>query len=494
MKSAPTSLILITVDCLRADHVGFSGYQRATTPFLDSLAKESFVFSTAIAAGMPTYYSLPAILASRYPLALGRDILGIAPNENTLASVLKEHGYRTAAFAAANPYISSRFGYDQGYDCFRDFLNSGKLDFQMRASGPRLQARINQALAGVCHSVPPLGKVYDELYFEYCQRIASPSCEILDSARRFPSADVIVNHAIAWLKQNSCAPFFLWLHLMDPHGPYYPKAEALAERGSDPVSGEKASYLNSFWSRHDVTPNRLRRKLDPVIGLYDAGIRWADTQIRRLTESLVDLNVWDSCALAITADHGEEFLEHGGRFHAPLKLTEELIRVPLLLRAPELSGSREISSPFGLIDLAPTLLDCLGFPTPASFRGRSCWELIVKGEAWERPVFTECIHGCTNPFLMQKRVAPRILSVRKGHHKLIVDFSSCILQLFDLKADPAELTPLNLEAAKPIRRELLVHARKFLAVSQKSRDFESRLGSQLRELRIEWAHPIASPN
>src|SRR5262245_42133300 len=118
MKSK--SLILVTVDCLRADHVGFLGYSRATTPFLDSLANESLVFSAAIAGGSPTYYSLPAILASRSALALGRDLLGIAPGEETLASALRKAGYATAAFVAANPYISRRTGYDTGFDEFRD--------------------------------------------------------------------------------------------------------------------------------------------------------------------------------------------------------------------------------------------------------------------------------------------------------------------------------------------------------------------------------------
>src|SRR5579864_9164769 len=117
------SIVLVTVDCLRADHVGFMGYERPTTPFLDSLASESFVFPAAIVAGAPTYYSFPAILASRYPLALGRDILGLAPDEPTLATALKQAGYVTASIGAANPYISSRFGYEQGFDVFRDFLD-----------------------------------------------------------------------------------------------------------------------------------------------------------------------------------------------------------------------------------------------------------------------------------------------------------------------------------------------------------------------------------
>ena len=117
------SLVLITVDCLRADHCGLYGYARPTTPFLDSLAPESFVVPAAIVAGAPTYYSFPAILASRMPLALGRDVVGLAPGESTLATVLRESGYATAAFSAGNPYISPRFGYDHGFEVFRDFLD-----------------------------------------------------------------------------------------------------------------------------------------------------------------------------------------------------------------------------------------------------------------------------------------------------------------------------------------------------------------------------------
>ena len=101
------SLVLVTVDCLRADHCGFMGYRRPTTPFLDGLSGESFVFPKAIVAGVPTPYSLPAILASRYPLNMGREVLGLGVEETCLASVLKSNGYATAFFGAANPYLQA---------------------------------------------------------------------------------------------------------------------------------------------------------------------------------------------------------------------------------------------------------------------------------------------------------------------------------------------------------------------------------------------------
>ena len=156
--SGAQSLVLITVDCMRADHTGFLGYDRDTTPFLDSLAATSIVFSSAIVAGAPTYYSLPAIMASRYPLALGRDVVGIAPEELTIASVLNQLGYATGAFLAANPYLSPRFGYNAGFDTFRDFLDT-EVDSSSNSSPSSdhpLRGRLNEYLAKTCHSLDQL--------------------------------------------------------------------------------------------------------------------------------------------------------------------------------------------------------------------------------------------------------------------------------------------------------------------------------------------------
>src|SRR5439155_434539 len=276
------SLILITIDCLRADHVGFLGYGRPTTPFLDALATESFVFSNAIAAGAPTYYSFPAIMASRPPLALGREVIGVAPGETTLASTLKEAGYATAAFLAGNPYLSPRFGHDTGFDTFRDFLDSA-LPEPSASTDVATRRRWNGRIANACHKVKSVGALYDELYFQYCQKVASPPALSLDEMRRFPSARVIV--------------------------------------------------------------------------------------------------------------------EHAGRFHAPSKITEELIRVPLLIRVPGGIATRTHNainkSVFSLMHLAPTLLDTVGIATPSGFMGRSQYPL---DEHREGQAVIECVSGCTNPF------------------------------------------------------------------------------------------------
>src|SRR5438270_823346 len=374
----PRSLILITIDCLRADHVGFLGYGWPTTPFLDSLAAESFVFSNAIAAGTPTYYSFPAIMASRPPLALGREVIGVAPGETTLASTLQEAGYATAAFVAGNPYLSPRFGYDSGFDTFRDFLDC-ELPEQLTSAEAVSTRRWNARIANACHKVKSIGTLYDELYFQYCQKLASPRALSLDEMRRFPSAQVIV--------------------------------------------------------------------------------------------------------------------EHAGRFHAPSKITEELVRVPLLIRVPGRIATRTHKainkSVFSLMHLAPTLLDTVGIAIPSRLVGRSQYPL---DEHREGQAVIECISGCTNPFHASGRLGPRIVGIREQRYKWVMDFGSGCEQLFDLEKDPGEIDPLPPYAEKAARRRLFDQTRLHLTNSLHGRDSEQSLRAQLRDLHFECSgSPAAVP-
>src|SRR5208282_3915084 len=207
VQSQPKSLVLVTVDCLRRDHCGFYGYPHPTTPFLDTLATESLIVPTAIVAGAPTYYSFPAILASRMPLALGRDVVGLAPGENTLATVLREAGYATGAFSAANPYISPRFGYDQGFDTFSDFLefeaqvapNNENSDGVNSSAGAKsaFRGRLNRTARSVAGGFG-LSRLYNELYFQYCMKKA-PVAGSIAALQKFPTADVMVEEAQNWL-------------------------------------------------------------------------------------------------------------------------------------------------------------------------------------------------------------------------------------------------------------------------------------------------------
>jgi len=334
-----------------------------------------------------------------------------------------------------------------------------------------------------------LGAAYEEIYFQYCQKLASRREVSLDSVRRFPSAEILIDSAIRWLKEHCHQRFFLWLHLMDAHGPYFPKLQALKMIGADHINAAQAVYLNSYWNRSDVSVERLKRKREDIVSLYDAGIRWVDEQVRRLAENLVELNVWDRCALAVTADHGEEFLEHGGRAHIPRKLTEELVHVPLMLRVPAGPKCRT-HAPTSLLDLAPTLLDVAGVPCPSEFRGRSLWGQLRKGKFLERPVVSECVYNCTNPYYSKDRMGPRLLAIRLNQYKLVLDFATGSDQLYDLSRDPGEKAPLGLSEAVEVRQKLLTAAKRHLVESCQSRDFDRRMASQVREYRLELARSV----
>jgi arylsulfatase A-like enzyme len=477
------SLVLVTVDCLRADHVGFQGYSRAVTPYLDALAESSAVFTNAIVAGAPTYFSLPGILASRYPLALGRDVLGIAPQEPTLATVLHDAGYATAAFLAGNPYLSRRYGYAQGFDRFQDFLSSdGSGPLPLGTSRGRFSS-LNRLIQSATHQNGLLAGAYEELYFWYCQWRTAQQDLPMDTLRRYPAANVIVDQAQSWLRELGDQPFFLWLHLMDPHHPYFPPEESLAALGVPRIKARRARFLNSFWNRGDIGPQRLGRYKSEILSLYDSGVHWVDKQLSRLVETLQNSKRWDETVFVVTADHGEAFLEHGDRYHSPTSLPEHLIHVPLLLRARELSGQRLLQRPFSLIHLAPTLLDAVGVSAPDSFQGRSSWGEISAGELPGEAAITECVDGCNNPAQASDRLRPRLMAVRDEELKLVVNFRENRDYLYDLRNDPGERVPLSPGQRTHERANLLQIARRHLLRTSENQKTDLRLRARLRELQ-----------
>lgn len=457
--------------------------------FLDSLAAESFVVPEAIVAGAPTYYSFPAIFASRMPLALGRDVVGLAPGESTLATALREAGYATGAFSAANPYISPRFGYDQGFEVFRDFLDLETQSTQDTVSpetrpGGSPGGKLNRSIKSFAGGIG-LSGLYNELYFQYCMKIA-PAAESVDALRKYPAADILVDRAQSWLASAGQRPFFLWLHLMDPHSPYYPPNEAFRELTGRDVEPGRARYVNEYWNRSDLTASGFRRKRNEVVQLYDAGIRWVDRQIARLVDSLRQMHRWDDCVLALTADHGEEFLEHGGRYHLPVRLSEEIVRVPLLIRVPGERGVKVPASPMSHLHLAPTLLEIMGVQTPSAFQGRSLWRNLQQGVAWDDPAIIECAYGCTNPFKRESRSAPRLLGVRDARFKLVMRIEpGATEEVYDLEADPGETHPGVDGLEFETRKRLLLAAREHLERTIADRDGVMRLRARLRDLRCE---------
>ena len=146
--------------------------------------------------------------------------------------------------------------------------------------------------------------------------------------------------------------------------------------------------------------------------------------------------------MALTADHGEEFLDHGGRYHPPSSVAEELVRVPLLLHGPGLPQATKVAAPFSLTASGADAAGSGGVSRfPAAFGDAATPSLLKNGGAWESDAIIECIAGCTNPFVAENRLQARVLAVREARYKMVFDFTSAGEQLYDLQADPGELRP-----------------------------------------------------
>jgi arylsulfatase A-like enzyme len=309
--------------------------------------------------------------------------------------------------------------------------------------------------------------------------------ESWDSLRRFPAADVLVDQACDWLGSLGQQPFFLWLHFMDPHAPYYPPAEALAAMGAERILPERGRYLNAAWNRSDLGVERLRKYRDEIVRLHDSGVRWVDTQLARLVDMLRNLSLWDSSVLVLTADHGEEFLDHGGRFHTPAQPYQEMLHVPLLMRVPGVKKMALSDAPFSHVHLTPTVLDAIGTEPRQEFEGRSYWAEAQRGRGWEGAV-SESIGRCTNPMDAGKRLGGRVLVVQDRRYKLVLEFDRKHEELFDLESDPRELHALPPEAEKSARARLLRTALEHMGRHADGSNSELAIRARVREIGLEW--------
>ena len=168
---------------------------------------------------------------------------------------------------------------------------------------------------------------------------------------------------------------------------------------------------------------------------------------------------------------------------------EELIHVPLMLRVPGAAKKEVADSPLSMLHLAPTLLEAADVSIPPAFAGHSLWGPLRRGENHDEVAISECVAGCTNPFLAANRLGPRVLAVRERRFKLVLHFDPPMEGLYDLKADPQERSPLPVDAEKPVRRRLLEQALAHVRRSVSQRDPEARLQARLRDLRLEWKKP-----
>ena len=298
--SKQPNVVVITIDTLRADHLGCYGYKQIHTPNTDGLAADGIRFENAFTAVPITLPSHTVIFTGTYPMLNGmHDFSGnrLGPEPPTLAEVLKQHGYRTGAVVAA-AVLDSRFGLNRGFDFYYDHFDFNRLQESN-----------------------------------------------LDEMER--PGNIVADETLEWLANNYQKPFFLWMHLYDPHYPYNPPA---------PYSDEY--------------------KLHP----YDGEIAFADEQVGRLLQFLKQAKLYDNTLIVLSGDHGEGLGEHGEKTHG-FFIYNSTLHVPLLVHLPHGPKGKQVEDPVSTADIMPTVLQVLNLPVPSQVQGQSVLPAIEGASA-----------------------------------------------------------------------------------------------------------------
>ena len=309
------NLVLITIDALRADHVGVYGNPDGLTPNLDAFARDATRYDAAYASSPWTLPSFGAVLTSRPPSECGLKIA--APKSHTwytgeaalpeevpvLSEQLRRAGYATAA-ELTNPFLARKRGFKRGFDHFRN------------EDGPEVG-----------------------------------SLTTSNTAR----AHTVTKNACLWLRMNRRKPFFLWVHYLDPHAPYDSPDTPEKTRADYPQEW-RTGRLYWYDNMREVPENTKSRYAGFCRATYAEEVRYADRWAGGLLAELRRLGLYENSLVVITADHGEELFDHDGFEHGH-STHEEVLRVPLLVKWP--SGRRaaqQVARTVGLVDLAPTFL------------------------------------------------------------------------------------------------------------------------------------------
>lgn len=410
-----SNIILITIDSLRYDHLGCYGYYRDTSPNIDSLATKGAKFLAAISNGGQTPQAFPAILASALPPLEKAEARAILERNTTLAELLRNAGYRTAAFHS-NPHVSRFYGYSRGFDVFDDGLQP----FSPKEWRIRLRT---------------WGKSPDSLAAKMVQKVSQILRPVLSRVPEHPivSAEQITNKSISWLEKRN-PNFFLWLHYMDVHYPYLPPAKQLTQFCARSVSRKQ---MRSLYTRMMKKPEQLSKAdVEALIDLYDASIKYVDEVIGRLLDKL-EKHLANTLVI-VTADHGDEFGEHGTFAHQTLY--DGLLHVPLLMAGPGIEGGTVVRQQVSLIDLAPTIAELVRIDSAQSMRGRSLLPMI-EGEE-------EAVTGAISTFV-SAILGHRNIAYRLPNWKYIgtesLDGTDTVLaeEVYDLTNDPGETRNLH---------------------------------------------------
>jgi arylsulfatase len=394
------------VDTLRADHLGFAGYPRDTSPHLDALAREGTAFTRAYSVSATTGASHASLFSSLYPHEHGvlanrqRFPRGLA----TLMRAVRARGYRTAGFVSS-VVVGRKMGLQDEFEHFDDQATTVEL------TRP--------------------------------ERPERPAAATLRAAAEF----------LAALPRD--APFFLWAHLIDPHGPYQAPEDPDRFVGDAHVRPTPTLLPigPSDWVLGQIPLYQViggRRDADFYVARYDAEIRYADEALGRFFARLRALRRYDDTLIVVTADHGETLTEPGHkRYFAHGTLTyDEVVRIPLVVREPRgarrlaAAGERRVRS----LDVAPTVLDLLGLPREPAFRGRS---LLRSSAPDGEPVFSLGAYGSE---LLEKTIGTQF-SVLQGPWRYVVNSQDGAEELYDHRDDAAESR--NVAAQQPARRAAL---------------------------------------
>ena len=427
-SSRPPSVVLITIDTLRADHLGCYGYDRATSPQIDRLAERGVVF-TRITASLPrTTQSIASILTGRFPKHHGaRGLFShlAAPNES-LTEILKREGFQTAAFVS-NMFLRPGQGFEQGFDLF---------------DNPERRWHGN-------------------------------------------SAPEITESAVRWLGARARdRPFFLWVHYLDPHWTYEPPAPFATRFGRDAPSFTAYQDLDSgrltkgeLIFRNGLSDEQRSR----AIALYDGEIAHTDASLEPLLDALAASP--EPVLVVLTSDHGESLGEHDYFYAHGEYLYEPGLHIPLIINFPGVVPEGLRTDLLGQnIDVAPTILALTGIRGLQGVDGRPLLVAGAQGGPFRpapgRPkVFAESDYQLIHPE-NQRYYIPgprgRWSSASDGRHKLIhvPRPSGEILELYDLSADPGERNDLLRRGGAgevEIRDDLLRALRRFV-------DYEPGLG------------------
>ncbi|MDF9745447.1 sulfatase [Natrinema salsiterrestre] len=417
-----SNVVLVTVDSLRADAIGPYDTDRHT-PVMDSLADSGTVFDRAFATGNWTPFSFPSMLASR-PVFADNGRIGVEDSP-TLAETVSDAGVSTGGFNAANGFLTTHWGYDDGFDEFDPFVaNVGSSVYsRYLATHPTVEAWLQLAASPIRRAGAWLRGNTDDRPF-------------LDTSRMFD-----VEHAASEFVGETDSPFFLWIHYMDTHTPYVPAPRYIREVSDDRLGTHKMLLAHTRtglgWDVSDRTLADLRT-------LYQATARQVDASIGRLLETLSDHDHDDDTAVILAGDHGEEFQEHGHLAHYP-KLYDELIHVPFIVDVPGSEGGR-VEQQVGLDSIPPTVTDLMGVEAPDEWTGETLVPSVVGEESpADEPVVSVTVRDesvTTQPIPRSLEDGELLVSARNRDWTYIENVDTEEPELYYRPDDPLQQTNL----------------------------------------------------